>query len=214
MAARTLPGVGVSPIDVYMTESTRPGLYIYNTTDSTTTNQSYVGGVMHMTDATTKAAGTSYGVRFRMATSGTKTGGTVNAVGVRLSVGGNTSVCNALSIYTAVGAYTTDFLRGIYMYMDTCTTAPSSIVYCLDIGIVGTGLSSVGHFIRMYNHGTDPLLSVFTFDNAAQDIATSLFTFGAADQLPLSASTTGEAVTQKVACLVGGAVRYLHLHSQ
>ncbi len=120
---------------------------------------------------------------------------------------------NGIWIETSVGAVTVGALRGIFMYIGTCTTAPG-IVYGMDIGIVGTGLGTNAYFIRMYNHGTDAITSVFCLDNAAQDIATNLFVFGAANQLPLSDSTTGEAVTQKVACLVGGATRYLHLHSQ
>ena len=125
----------------------------------------------------------------------------------------NTDSMNGIWLESSVGAVTVSSLRGIFMYLGTCTTAPD-IVYGMDIGIVGTGLGAVAHFIRMYNHGTDAILSVFTLDNAAQDIATNLFVFGAADQLPLSASTTGEAVTQKCACLIGGATRYLHFHSQ
>ena len=169
-----------------------------------------------LTSATTHASGNTYCARFRVNSTGAKTGGTVHALGARLTVNATSTgtAFNAFGIYTAVGAYATSTLRGIYMYMDTCSTAPSDAVYCMDLGIVGTGLSSVGHFIRMYNHGTDAMRSVFTLDNAAQDIATYLFIFGAAGQLPLSASTTGEAVTQKAACLIGGATRYLHFHSQ
>ncbi len=170
----------------------------------------------NLTSATTQSSGNTYCARFRVNSTGAKTGGTVYALGARLTVNAVSTgaAFNAFGIYTAVGAYATSSLRGIYMYMDTCTTVPSALVYCMDIGIVGTGLSSVGHFIRMYNHGTDAMKSVFTLDNAAQDIATNLFIFGAANQLPLSASTTGEAVVQKAACLIGGATRYLHFHSQ
>lgn len=214
--AETLTGYAAqAPIDVRMVASSSPGgMYLNIVTAVGTTNQSYIGGVWYTEDASTKAAGTSYGIRFRHTVSGTQTGGTNNAVGVRLAISGASTTNNALSIYTSLGEVVTDSLRGIYMYMDTCTTVPSSLFYGLDMGVVGTGLSSVGSFIRMYNHGTDAMLSVFTLDNAAQDIATNLFIFGAADQLPLSASSSGEAVVQKIACLVGGATRYMHLHSQ
>lgn len=156
--ARTFPSVGVSPVDVYMSNPDRPLFF---------------GG---------------------------------------MTATANTSSMNGIWLESSVGEVTVDSLRGIFIYLGTCTTAPS-IVYGIDIGIVGTGLSTNSHFIRMYNHGTDALTSVFCLDNAAQDIATYLFKFGASELAPCSAGSDSTNCTNKIAIDLGGATRYLHVFS-
>jgi len=158
MAERTLPSVGLSPVDAYMENPDRPLFF---------------GGM--------KATA-------------------------------NTDGMNGIWLESEVGAVTVGALRGIFMYLGTCDTAPD-IVYGVDIGIVGTGISTNSHFIRMYNHGTDALTSVFCLDNAAQDIATYLFNFGASAQLPLSDYSSGTTVQQRIACNVGGSPLYIHLYT-
>jgi len=211
--ARTFPTDGVSPCDFYgHGQPTRAlGHFQWDLTGGTIPAADAMV-LFDINDATTISTGTIYGFKVDDTVSGTKTGGKDIAMGIRLTISGASTRNTALEIYTVVGEYVTNSLRGIRLYMDTCTTSPAT-VYGIDVNIVGTSLTAC-HAFQVYNHGTSAFTSVFNLPNAAQDIATNLFIFGAANQLPLSASTTGEAVTQKVACLVGGATRYLHLHSQ
>jgi len=211
MAERTFPTTGISPVDVYMVDATTPGMYVNVTTVDDTTNQSYIGGVMYADDATTKASGTSYGFRFRMTASGTKTGGDVNALGVRLSVtGASPGNINALSIYTAIGAVETTTFSGIYMYMDTMSTSPT-VGYGINLGIVSPSDTAMSA-IRVYNHSAaTALYTVFQLDNAAGvGVATNLFSFGGSVGCVSGGSDSANCDT-KIACSVGGGTRYLHL---
>lgn len=149
-------------------------------------------------------------------TAGAITGaGELNAVGADAIIGANVSHAHAYQAYTAIsGTPTIGDMSAYSCYCDNlgATAANVNEYECVNLNIDSTnraaGSAQGNSFFRMYSHGANADQYFVIPDLQG---ATYLLNWPAAIVTPVSASAAGDNWTHRIACNIGGALRYIKL---
>jgi len=170
-----------------------------------------------VTDATTGASGYARGLYISTTASGTKTAsGEHNALGIDVSVTGNTPYAYIQSLYLSTsGNPTIGLVSAISIYLDNVGTAVAS-VHLLDLQVAtptASAPSTREAFIRCRNHGTGTPTSIFFLQaNNNAKAATNFIEQDSVTVGPVAAAAnvgTDYTPTYKVRCLIGSTTFYL-----
>jgi len=211
MAERTLPTDGMSPCDFY--DSVAPtralGHFQWDLSGSSAPAADACV-LLDINDATTIASGTITGLSINYAASGTKTGGTVQALGIDMIITANTTYAYGMNVYTSdAGDYTMEILTAFNIYMEDPGTAVSRY-FAFNVGMDNDSApAGESGMLRFRNHGSRSLDCIFQIE--ASNSANHLFNLTKASLPYHSANVSVQ--DGKIAIKVQGTTKWLQLYA-
>lgn len=174
---------------------------------------------INVTDSNTQSTGYARALYLNYTTSGAKTGGEVNVLGIDLSITANMSASGyayGISIYTSISSdRTVGFLAPISIYMDNSGAGAGGIVG-IDIGINQTATPTAAGrfaFMRLRGHNATNIPDhAFLLEG---NFADALFGFedGGQNAPCIDGTSGGDAKAGRIKITVNGAARYLYIYS-